>query len=85
MNTKLSNVNIISESVLQTPRELQDALPRTESATQNIEAARQTIEAILDRRDPRLLVVAGPCSIHDMEAAREYACLLYTSPSPRDS
>lgn len=73
MSTKLSNVNIVSESVLMTPRELRKSLPRTDTATQNVEAARQVVEAILDRRDPRLLVVAGPCSIHDMEAAKDYA------------
>ncbi len=76
MSTKLSNVNIVSESVLLTPRELKDALPRTEAATQTVEQARRTVEAILDRRDPRLLVVTGPCSIHDLDAAKEYATQL---------
>lgn len=76
MSTKLSNVNIVSESVLQTPRELRELLPRTDAATKTVETARRTIEAILDRRDPRLLVVAGPCSIHDLEAARAYAVRL---------
>jgi 3-deoxy-7-phosphoheptulonate synthase len=76
MSTKLSNVNIVSESVLLTPRELKDALPRTELATRSVEQARRTVEAILDRRDPRLLVVTGPCSIHDLDAAKEYATRL---------
>ena len=76
MSTKLSNVNIVSESVLLTPRELKDALPRTELATRAVEQARRTVEAILDRRDPRLLVVTGPCSIHDLDAAKEYATQL---------
>lgn len=73
MSIKLSNVNIVSESVLQTPRELRDALPRTATATQTVEASRRTIEAILNRQDPRLLIVAGPCSIHDIDAAKDYA------------
>jgi 3-deoxy-7-phosphoheptulonate synthase len=76
MSSKLSNVNIVSEAVLQTPRQLREALPRTDAATSTVEAARRTIEAILERRDHRLLVVAGPCSIHDLEAAREYATRL---------
>ncbi len=76
MSTKLSNVNIVSESVLQTPSELGQALPRTDAATKTVETARRTIEAILERRDPRLLVVAGPCSIHDLEAAKAYALKL---------
>ncbi len=73
MSTKLSNVNIVSESVLITPRELRSELPRSETATQTVNTARDTIEAILGRRDPRLLVVVGPCSIHDIDAAKDYA------------
>ena len=73
MSKKLSNVNIVSESVLITPRELRDSLPRTATATKTVDSAREVIEAILDRRDSRLLVVAGPCSIHDIDAAKDYA------------
>lgn len=78
MNKKLSNVNIVSESVLVTPRELREAMPRSEAATATVDSARSTVEAILDRRDPRLLVVAGPCSIHDLDAAKDYAKRLKT-------
>ncbi|OED39774.1 3-deoxy-7-phosphoheptulonate synthase [Chromatiales bacterium (ex Bugula neritina AB1)] len=73
MTTKLSNVNIVSESVLITPRALRNELPRSPYATATVNAGRDTVEAILDRRDPRLLVVAGPCSIHDIDAAKDYA------------
>lgn len=73
MSKQLSNVNIVSESVLITPRELRDTLPRTATATENVDNARDVVEAILDRRDHRLLVVAGPCSIHDIDAAKDYA------------
>ncbi len=73
MSKKLSNVNIVSESVLITPAELSDSLPRTETATRTVETARRAVESILDRRDSRLLVVVGPCSIHDIDAAKEYA------------
>ena len=38
---------------------------------------RAAVEAILDRRDPRRIVVVGPCSIHDLEAARDYARRLH--------
>ena len=34
---------------------------------------RETVRNIVDRNDPRLLVVVGPCSIHDVDAAKEYA------------
>ena len=76
MTTQLSNTNIVSEEVLLTPTELCTQMPRTEAASTNIEQARRTIEAILDRKDPRLLVVSGPCSIHDIDAAKEYATRL---------
>ena len=76
MTTQLSNTNIVSEEVLLTPAELCAQMPRTEAASANIEQARRTIEAILDRKDPRLLVVSGPCSIHDIDAAKEYATRL---------
>ena len=73
MSTKLSNVNIVSESVLITPKELRAQLPRSDTATETVNTGRNTVEAILERRDPRLLVVVGPCSIHDIDAAKDYA------------
>lgn len=73
MSTKLSNVNIVSESILITPAELSRSLPRTDTATQTVETSRRAVESILGRRDPRLLVVVGPCSIHDIDTAKEYA------------
>jgi 3-deoxy-7-phosphoheptulonate synthase len=56
-----------------TPEELVDAAPLTRRAASTVAAGRAALRAILDRRDPRLFVVAGPCSIHDPVAAREYA------------
>ena len=50
--------------------------PVTETASETIFNARGEIIDILNRRDDRLLVLAGPCSIHDPKAAREYAGLL---------
>ncbi len=73
MTTKLSNVNIVSESVLITPKELRAQLPRSDKATETVNVARNTVEAILERKDPRLLIVVGPCSIHDIDAAKDYA------------
>jgi 3-deoxy-7-phosphoheptulonate synthase len=58
---------------LQPPRVLKAELPTTEASNETVVQGRSIIEAILDRRDPRLLVVIGPCSIHDPEAALEYA------------
>jgi 3-deoxy-7-phosphoheptulonate synthase len=55
---------------------LEEDLPATETSTATVFNARADISAILNRRDSRLLVLAGPCSIHDPIAAREYARLL---------
>jgi 3-deoxy-7-phosphoheptulonate synthase len=62
-----------SEGVLLTPHELKWALPLSESARDFVASSRQTIRNILAGDDHRLLVVVGPCSIHDPEAALEYA------------
>ncbi len=73
MSNNLSDVNIVSESVLITPRELHQSIPCPAAASEFVFESRRTIEQILNRKDPRLLVVAGPCSIHDIDAAIEYA------------
>ena len=55
---------------------LEEENPVTESSSTTIWNGRNEITEILNRRDRRLLVLAGPCSIHDTKAAREYARLL---------
>lgn len=78
LNQPLSNTNIISETKLISPAELKARYPRSEHATQTIEKGRRDVEAILDGTDKRLLVVAGPCSVHDVASAKEYAQRLLT-------
>ena len=73
LNRPLSNTNILGEQTLISPDELRKRYPRSEKATQTIEAGRAAVEAILDGHDKRLLAVVGPCSIHDVKAAKEYA------------
>ncbi len=70
---RLQNVNVASSDLLATPEEVKRRLPLTERASETVFAAREAVRAILDRRDRRLFVVLGPCSIHDVKAAREYA------------
>jgi len=70
---QLENLNIAGVRVLISPEALHHQVPTTEAASKTIEEGRQSIEAILDREDPRLLVITGPCSIHDVDAAKEYA------------
>jgi len=61
---------------LVTPRELKAQFPMTEAANDTVIRGRQAISAILKQDDPRLLVVVGPCSVHDPKAALEYASRL---------
>lgn len=56
-----------------TPDELLRELPISDAAANTVYETRRQIRDILQGRDDRLLVIAGPCSIHDVEAAREYA------------
>lgn len=58
---------------LMVPRELKTEMPISAKAGQTVLEARRQIEAILARRDRRMLVVMGPCSIHDEAVALDYA------------
>lgn len=72
-NTQLDDINIASQEVLITPDELKHKLPLSDKARQTVLDGRATLRNILDRKDPRLFVVIGPCSIHDVDAALDYA------------
>ncbi|CNI23275.1 phospho-2-dehydro-3-deoxyheptonate aldolase [Yersinia massiliensis] len=61
---------------LVTPLQLAEKLPISEAIADNVTASRKRIEKILTGEDPRLLVVVGPCSIHDLDAAIDYATRL---------
>ncbi|WP_318414234.1 3-deoxy-7-phosphoheptulonate synthase [Photobacterium leiognathi] len=69
---QLNNVHIEDESVLITPAKLKQNLPVSEQALSFVEQSRETIADIIHKRDHRLLVVCGPCSIHDVEQAKAY-------------
>ncbi len=69
----LNNVNVLAQDLLPTPAQVKAQLPLTDKAMRTVLKGRETIRNILDRKDPRLFVVVGPCSIHDLDAAREYA------------
>ncbi|KAA0011455.1 3-deoxy-7-phosphoheptulonate synthase [Billgrantia pellis] len=70
---QVSNLNVLSQDVLITPQALKNEIPLTETAERMVIEGRRTIQNILDGSDPRLLVVVGPCSIHDVNAALDYA------------
>jgi len=70
---RLDNLNVTLEQPILTPDGLKELYPMSVAASETVIGARHAIRAILDRRDPRLMVVVGPCSIHDPDAALEYA------------
>ena len=70
---KLDNLNVETHEVLITPDHLKAKMPVPEEIRESVNRHRQSVSDIVARRDPRLLVVVGPCSIHDPKAAIEYA------------
>ena len=69
----LENIRIREVTSVLTPAEVKQRFPLTATAAKTVQQGRQEIEAIISSRDDRLLVIVGPCSIHDKAAAYEYA------------
>ncbi|MBU3739404.1 MAG: 3-deoxy-7-phosphoheptulonate synthase [Rhodoferax sp.] len=69
----LANVNVLAQTTLPPPSRLLAELPAGEAASATVRQAREAIGRILRGEDRRLLVVVGPCSIHDVRSALEYA------------
>jgi 3-deoxy-7-phosphoheptulonate synthase len=76
MSYRIDDLRIKRTEVVVPPVVLEREFPETENASSTIFHARKEICEILAGKDHRLLVVVGPCSIHDVQAAREYAGLL---------
>ncbi len=70
------NLHVKEVVRLSPPSAVKAALPMTEATNATVVRGRETIRAILEQRDQRLLVVVGPCSIHDTKGALEYATKL---------
>ncbi len=70
---KLDNVNIDNQEILITPEELKRQLPATEEMKRGISQNREIVRSIIDGTDKRLLLVVGPCSIHNPREAIDYA------------
>ena len=70
---RVYNVNIEAQHPLPTPQEIHEELPLRPGMEDFVEKARGIIENIIHRRDKRILVVTGPCSIDNYDAALEYA------------
>ena len=67
------NLNIAAVDHMPSPEEIKARVPLTERAAAAVLAGRQALNDILDRKDNRLFVVVGPCSIHDPVAGLDYA------------
>ena len=76
MSSKVNNLNIEKQYPLPTPQEILEELPTTFISEDTVYRFRQTVERIIQRKDPRILVITGPCSIDSIPAALEYASAL---------
>jgi len=72
-DNRVEDLNIGSITQLVTPDQLKDEMPITEQAVSSVQKGRQAVRDILDRKDHRIFLVVGPCSIHDVDAAKDYA------------
>lgn len=70
---QVEDLNIVSQDILTTPAALKAELPLSDKARESVVAGREAIRNILDGKDKRIMVVVGPCSIHNVEEALEYA------------
>jgi len=73
MKFNTDNVRIISSAPMVSPNTLIKQFPQSEKASRGVFSARQVIKEIIYGEDKRLMVLVGPCSIHDTKAAIEYA------------
>ena len=71
-----SDLHVVETRPLVAPSLLHRELPMGEAAATTVREARERIKAILRGDDPRLLVIVGPCSVHDVKAAHEYAAAI---------
>ena len=76
--SSIHNVIVASQQALTAPVALRSSVPVDESIFSFVRESREVVSNILDRKDHRLMVVVGPCSIHDRDAAIDYAAKLKT-------
>ena len=74
--SEIENYHIIGHEELTPPDEIKSEFPLQGKALETVLAGHRSVKGILDREDPRLIVVVGPCSIHNPEEALEYAARL---------
>ncbi len=74
---RTNDLRVVTNRRLMSPNDLKKELPMSETANSVVVASRRAVQQILRKEDPRMLVVTGPCSIHDTAAALEYAQRLH--------
>ncbi len=75
---QVDDLNVLSEETLISPEQLKQRVPASDKALATVAGGRIAIKRILQRQDPRLFIIVGPCSIHDTNAAMDYASKLKT-------
>ncbi len=70
---QIDDRNVIGYSPLMLPHDLKSTVPLTKGSYGTVEGCRESIKAILNGKDERTLLVIGPCSIHDIDVAKDYA------------
>lgn len=70
---EIDNLHIVAYEELPSPAAIKEELELAGKALATVQAGHRAVKRILERKDPRLVVVVGPCSIHDPEEALEYA------------
>ena len=70
------NINVVEVNPIISPKKLKKLIPPSKNSLNTVKEARSEIKNILNSQDDRLLVIVGPCSIHDQKAARDYAMRL---------
>ena len=78
MREQIHNINVVAKEKLPSPKALKATLPLSRSARKTVLQTRKTLMSILDGKDDRLVIVVGPCSIHDTSLAIDYAERLKT-------
>ena len=78
MREQIHNINVVAKEKLPSPKALKATLPLSRSARKTVLQTRKTLMSILDGKDDRLVIVVGPCSIHDTNLAIDYAERLKT-------
>ena len=73
MSSRTENLNVVGFDHMPSPKEIKARVPMTTPAAETVLAGRSALMNILDRKDPRLIVIVGPCSIHDPQAGLDYA------------